>query len=376
MKIVYLAGVTIPDDWAHVLQIMKMSEAFASNGHEVVIVAPKRPHIGKKADPFVYYGVQKTFEIKKLPCIDIFPGSPHPFFFFLRQASFLVVAKVFLFFKKPDIMYTREQFAGLFFKNVVYEIHMLPKQTKWINRYVWNRAKKLVVVTGQIKKRLIERGITAEKIIVAHDAVDRDHFVSDLSKGDARRKLSLPLDKKIIGYVGTLKTMNMEKGVGITLQALQELNESHLFCIVGGEAHDIEFYQDQADALGVSDKTFFIGKVKHELVPIYLKACDVLVAPFPENEHYSYYMSPLKIFEYMASDRPIIVSDLPSIREVLDESLAFFVEPGSSESLARAIILATTITQGAEAKAHKSLEESKKYTWRARASHISEFISS
>ena len=375
MKIVYLAGVTIPDDWAHVLQIMNMCEAFALNGHDVTLIGPKRPNVGIQADPFEYYGIKKIFTIKKLPCIDFRPGSESRFLFLLRLFSFLIVTKLYLFFHTSDIVYTREQFAGLFFKNLSYEVHMLPKQIKPINRIALRRAKALIVVTGFIKKRLAEKGIEANKIIVAHDAVNREHFISDLRKNDARRELGLPLDKKIVGYVGTLKTMNMEKGVSIALHSLAELNDSHVLCIVGGESHDIEFYMREAEALGVAHKTLFIGKVKHALVPIYLKAFDALIAPFPVNEHYSYYMSPLKIFEYMASDRPIIVSDLPSIREVLDDSMAYLVEPGNVASLTDAIIQATIHYTVAEAKARKSLEESKKYTWTGRAERIVAFIS-
>jgi glycosyltransferase involved in cell wall biosynthesis len=87
-------------------------------------------------------------------------------------------------------------------------------------------------------------------------------------------------------------------------------------------------------------------------------------------------MSPLKVFEYMASKRPIVVSDLPSLREVLDEKTAYFVEPGSSESLANVLLHTEKNKVETEEKARASFLLSEKYTWVARAHDIIIFIQS
>ena len=74
MKLVYLTSARIPDDWAHVIQILTMSEAFAEAGAEVEIVAPHRAQTPDR-DPFAYAQVKPTFRITKLPCLDLFPGK-------------------------------------------------------------------------------------------------------------------------------------------------------------------------------------------------------------------------------------------------------------------------------------------------------------
>jgi glycosyltransferase involved in cell wall biosynthesis len=86
------------------------------------------------------------------------------------------------------------------------------------------------------------------------------------------------------------------------------------------------------------------------------------------------YASPLKLFGYMASGVPIIASDLPAIREVLDESTATFCEPDNPESLARAIEFVLANPAEAQTKARKALELVKDYSWTERARKILEFI--
>src|SRR6185369_5103975 len=90
-----------------------------------------------------------------------------------------------------------------------------------------------------------------------------------------------------------------------------------ILVLVGGYEADILLYRTMAKTLKIESRVIFIGRVEHGAVPLYLKAFDVLLAPFPQNEHYSYYMSPMKIFEYMASSRPIISTELPTIIESL-----------------------------------------------------------
>ena len=86
-------------------------------------------------------------------------------------------------------------------------------------------------------------------------------------------------------------------------------------------------------------------------------------------------MSPLKIFEYMAAKRPIVVTDLPSIREVLDEKSAVFVKPNSQDDLIKGIeklIENENFRDSIASHAHKIAEE--RFTWEKRAFNILNFI--
>src|SRR5262249_46625064 len=73
-------------------------------------------------------------------------------------------------------------------------------------------------------------------------------------------------------------------------------------------------------------------------VPVYLRALDVCAMPYPAEPYFELYMSPLKLFEYMASERPIVASDLPSIAEVLkDGDTALMFPAGDVDALTRAV---------------------------------------
>jgi len=170
-----------------------------------------------------------------------------------------------------------------------------------------------------------------------------------------------------------LKTLGMEKGIDTMLIALAHLKKNISLLLVGGSDSDIQFYKNLADSLGVLSRVRFVGKVSHNEIPTYLKACDVLVAPFPENEHYSYFMSPLKIFEYMASKRPMVVSDLPSIREVLSENNAMLVTPGNAEALTLGIEQVLGNASLAEKLSGNAFSNSVQYTWEKRAHAILTF---
>ena len=106
-------------------------------------------------------------------------------------------------------------------------------------------------------------------------------------------------------------------------------------------------------------------------------AADVLVLPNSGKTDISAkYTSPLKLFTYMASGKPIIASDLPSLREVLSERNAFLVKPDDPDALAAGIRYALEHPDEAAKRAAQALEDVKRYTWESRAKHILEFIQS
>ena len=105
-----------------------------------------------------------------------------------------------------------------------------------------------------------------------------------------------------------------------------------------------------------------------------MKAADVLVIPFPNKPHYAFYASPLKLFEYMASGRPIIASDLPALREVLNDKNALFFRPEDTTDLARAVKMLKSSPMLGYHLSRQALADVKEYTWGKRAKKILEFI--
>jgi glycosyltransferase involved in cell wall biosynthesis len=375
MKLVYLAQIGLFDDWAHTVQIMKMCEAFAKNGVEVELVVPNRKVHNKNIDPFEYNHTEKVFNIKKLPFIDLFYTNPHPLFYWLRTSSFFISSRFYLLFKKYDILYTREIYSSLFFCKVYTELHSFPKNINLIKKFCLKKSKGLIVLTSFIKSKIVEVGVVENRVLVAHDGVRMEDFSKKFTKSDSRNKFGITQTDNIFGYVGTLKTMGMEKGVSTAIDALNFLEHKYRLYVVGGEQQHIDFYKKMAFEKGVLDRVIFAGRVLHETIPEHISTCDVLVAPFPKTDHYEYYMSPLKIFEYMASMVPMVVTNLSSLREVLkNNETALFVEPSDAKALAFAIerlVEDNGLSKRIAYNAYTEMEQ--KYTWNKRAETILNF---
>lgn len=368
-----------PSEKAAALFAAKSAAAFASLGREVILLVPRR--LGRfKESCFDFYCLPKNFKVVFLPTIDLFnvPGLKALAFL----VSFISFSKSVFYYllwraKKTDIIYSNESLplllASFMFSKTVYEIHDFPKNNFYY-RTVFRRVK-MFVATNLWKKEKIRElfGISSDRIVAEMNAVSLEDFSLNLSKVEARRKLNLPKDGNLICYSGMLRTMGMEKGIGILLEALKSVNDCKLL-IVGGNPEDVEFYEKIAGEYGIIEKVVFTGFVPHKMVPLYLSASDVLVTPFPKTPHYEFYMSPMKIFEYMAANRPIVATDLNSIKEILTPDAAVFVEPDSVAALAAGVQELLADREKFSRYASKALSIVSEHTWQKRASRIIDFL--
>lgn len=383
MKLLYFANIRIPTEKAHGQQIIKMCELFALKKIEVELLVPTRLNQEyKKVDIFTHYKINKIFVLKKIITIDpriILKIIPNYYIKF--QLLFFNISLFFWFiFNKrngEEIFYTRDEYLlpllNLFSKKVIWEAHSLPRNIKFYLPYL-KKSYRFVVLTEQIKKDLINLGVLSEKILVASDAVDLKIFDINIDKTEARKILLLPQDKIILGYTGSLQTKGMDKGVKDILKSLTYLPKEILFVAVGGAKQDVNEYKEKAKNLGVQQQVLFIEKISQSDLAIYQKAFDILLMPFPNKKHYAYYMSALKMFEYMSSQRPIIASDLPSIREVLNENNAIFCEPDNAKDLAHRIIKLIDNPSLEDKISQQAYTDIKKYTWEKRVNNIINFI--
>ncbi len=381
MKLIYIVNQRLPIEKAYSIQIVKMCEAFALKGLDVVLLFPSRKNPSGKT-VFEYYGVKNNFKAVKLPTLDFhFPGRLDRWAVNIKNLISGLTIFLYVLFKKSDIIFSRDElplyFLSFFKENLVFEAHKFSSRRIGFYRRFKKAGFKIVTISKGLRDEFIKFGYEPERVLVAHDGVDLHQFNVSLSEGECRNKVGLPKDKKIIGYVGQLKTMGMEKGIGSLIQAVGGLSVNHpdiLLVIVGGSDIDLKSYQSFAQEKGMSDKVLFLGWKKHEDIPYYLGAFDVLAMPFPNKPHYALYMSPLKLFEYMASGRPIVATDLPTVREVLNPDNSVLVEPDNDGKFARGVELVLTNPELSKRISAQALNDVENYTWNARATKVLEFI--
>lgn len=204
--------------------------------------------------------------------------------------------------------------------------------------------------------------------IIASNAADVDAF---RAVGTDQRALRSELDLPqgfLIGYIGRFAPLKTDKGLRFLIDSLVSLPDVQL-ALIGGSRQEIPAYEEYARTIGVRDRTHFVAHVDASLIPKYAQACDTLAyVPSERSQFFEHETSPMKVFEYMAAERPIILSDTPALREILDESSAYFIKPGSQSDFAEAI---GKIRRGeGAAKARVALEKVRINTWEHRAKNI------
>src|SRR3989344_176509 len=403
-RTLYIANQRLPTEKAYGIQITKMCEAFADyglspdeykknswgskqqdhrkpEGTEVELIYPYRRNYSIKSDIFAYYSVKRIFKARKIFSPDFYlPGRLDWLAFHVKNLISALALCFYAVIKKPDIVYSRDEIIIFLLsfirtKNTFFEIHRFSKSRSFFYRRFKNIGVRVISISEGIKDELVKIGFPPGRILVAQDGVDIDEFNVNIDQNEIRIKLRLPLDKKLLGYIGSFKTMGMEKGLGVMFEAVLKLKDDDLrLVLVGGSDKDADSYSKLAESLGIKDKIIFVGRIKHSEVPNYLRAFDILLAPFPDLKHYRLYMSPLKIFEYMASGRPIVASDLPAIREVLSGDNAVLVKPDRAGSPAGGIGRAINDPGLAEDISQAALRDIKNYTWQKRAVSIKNFM--
>jgi glycosyltransferase involved in cell wall biosynthesis len=383
-KLIYITNTRIPSEKANSYQSMQMCNSFAKIYDEVEMWVPNLHNTKEmqkyENDPFSFYGVNQTFKIKKIWTLDSKILKKLNEFIWANTKSVIFAIHILIKLKSEDKeipIFTRDWhvlkillFArkiGLIENKIFYEAH------KFSNHLIPNFKKcdGVVVINGYLKKLQEEKQVF--NTFVAHDGVNLDTFKS-INKNTALDLLKL--DKKYIYiiYVGKFNTLGEEKGIPQIIESLQYTDDKVKAIFLGGPLDNVNFYYEIAKKYSIpKDKMIFIDRQPVNQLYKYISASSILLMPFPFTTHYAYYMSPLKMFEYMGSKRPIIATTLPSICEVLeDKKNAILCEPDNPKDLADKInwVLENDCTD----IVNQAFEDVQEYTWDKRAEKIKNFM--
>ena len=333
-------------------------------------------------DSYEYHNVKRNFTIHRLPAIDLMGVFPGKFSFFLMVASFNISVTLYALIRgltRRAIFYCldiRDVVVLNLFKPILYfEAHDYYKTPiGWLNRWIFSSARG-VTATNRMKMHSLQEefGLPPERTLHKPCPVDTSAFRIETSREEARKILGLPSEETVIVYTGQVIFW---KGVDTLLASHKFLKPNErIYFIVGGDDGVIEEFKRKYREAGAPENAVVVEGQTYKDIPSWLKAADIAALPNTARDHDSKFnTSPVKLFEYMASGRPIVAADLPSLRNILDESMAWFFEPDNPESLAKVIHSILENPKVAQEKAAVAEKESEQYDWKNRFDGIFKFI--
>lgn len=202
-------------------------------------------------------------------------------------------------------------------------------------RFMYRRADLIVTVTESFKERIAGQGIAPAKIAVVTNGADVDWFGADVTELAIARRQRLRLDGHfVVSYIGA---HGVSHGLQAVLQAAELLQREDgiRFLLVGdgAERERLERYRDQRQLANV----LMLQQQPPETIREFYALSDVCLVPLRDILLFETFI-PSKMFEIMASGRPMIASVRGEPRRILEASgAAVLIEPEDPDELAAAV---------------------------------------
>jgi len=380
VEVVYLSNAQIPSRSTNALQVMRMCEGFRQAGVDVKLVHPfrigNRPE-GLSGGVWDFYGVADRFGIVTLPTpltrnlagVRWFgrPIEALPLAAYLAWRSRVArkryvcygrsVLGAWLATRMRRLLPGRAACDGVFL-----ELHDEPStDAEW---RVVSEVDGVVVISESLRRRLICRSERmTDRVWVEPDAVRLPIDQPTRLLKDALRSELEPTGKRpLVVYAGRV---NAEKGAGVVLEAASLYPDAQFVLV--GRVYE-QTYHERASRCG---NVCLLGFVPPSQISQYLAVADVLVLPSTTSLSYAAYTSPLKLFEYMSSEKPIVASDLPVLQEILSHERNALIYPADdSKALADALARVNRDRSLAERIASQALRDVGEHSWAKRAGRI------
>jgi glycosyltransferase involved in cell wall biosynthesis len=185
-------------------------------------------------------------------------------------------------------------------------------------------------------------------------------------RAEARVRLGWAADQRVACYTGKIAKGMQE--IELLLQTAEKLQGNNIrFVFVGGRADQLTFWRDEVSRRGIRNVDF-VGFVAPADALLYQMAADVLLLYYPSSIELNDYRSPGKLFEYMASGTPAVISDYRSIREVVrDGENGLLVPPDRPDLLADAVARLLEDAGLASRLAEQAKADVMMFTWQSTA---------
>ncbi|WP_374339610.1 glycosyltransferase family 4 protein [Leeia sp.] len=385
MRIAYLNPQAVPDTLPSTLQILQTVEALGLAGVQVDLVTPQARN-GHTVASLLGRALPPQVQLHPLPDYRkrwFFPFASHrPFYWqavrWLRQHPVdavyvrnLKLAEVLLraFSSRLPIFFeTHELFAQTL-------AEQLPEAARAQHRKllalraregkVYREVKGLITITQTLLDDIRAEYALETPAWVAPDGVDLTlaRQVAPREQGDR------PLP--VLLYLGSLHPW---KGVDALVEAMTQVASAELW-VAGGGAERLAALQQRAAQLGISHRIRWLGFVPPRERFTLIAQADICVLPLSATSIGSRYTSPLKLFEYMAMGKPVLVRDVPAIREVITHGENGYLYTDEAH-LPTAIQALLSQPEQWPALGKAAAESAQHYAWSCRAEGIIRFMKS
>ncbi len=253
--------------------------------------------------------------------------------------------------KRYDLIFSHEEaaFIGTLLGKIwkiphLYDMHSsLPQQLEnfnfsrsrvlktifiWLERFVLKYSHAIVVICQDLLEAVKKQGFS-EKAVLLENFIDFDtppHSKPDIEK---KRIEYAPEQEKIVLYAGNFQPY---QGISLLLEAVAKLKDRKMILLLVGDKKDkIAEMKKKTQELNIANKVFFTGQVPPSQVAFYVSLADALVSPRLSGTN-----TPLKIYSFLKSGKPLVATDLWTHTQVLNEKISILVKP-DAESMASGI---------------------------------------
>ncbi|TQV88889.1 glycosyltransferase [Aliikangiella coralliicola] len=191
-----------------------------------------------------------------------------------------------------------------------------------------NKANANVVKSNELKSKLVALGVNENKISVILNGVDKNKF-QNIDQTKAREKLDLDPSEKYVIFIGNFQ---IEKGLNHLLDAVHQIKDRPFKLLVVGDGRLKTQVEAQIKELSISDKVQLVGRVSHEMIPVYMSAANLLCLPSLREG------CPNVVIESLTCGTPVVASKVGAVPDMItNETHGKMVEPANSQALAEAI---------------------------------------
>lgn len=366
MKIACITTSVIPSNTANSIQAMKVCHTLKELGNDVQLWIPNYKE-GDWQKLAHVYGLRTAFPVIRLSF------QPR-----LKQYDFgwRSVRKACRW--GADLIYTWSLQAAVFAlwhnKPIVMEFHDFPMGKFGPRLFYWylaSKTKKLTLCTTNALANGLEEAYNftfqPDELQIAPNGVELERYEGLPGPAAARKELGLK-DGLTAVYSGHFYR---GRGMDVLLDLAEALPQIN-FLWIGGRSQDIAPWQKKLKQLSLHNVTI-TGFIPNSRLPAYQAAADILLMPYghtisgSSGGDISRVINPMKMFDYLASGRAIVASDIPVFHEVLTEKNVIFCEPENSESWIKAVDRLAEDEKKRSALGRRAKKDAARYTWVRRA---------